>query len=237
MKKVSVDPNKYSNMISFDGNKPQPGFVLVPLWIQNEDGIPAAFRKSITSWPCGSEKIRVCYIPIPEGQFDSYMKEFNRELNDYMKCRREGRCIIGKKPNGTPKLCPYSNRCTNCPKKGTLPRYNPYRKEILSLDYLYEGESFDYADPAQPSLEDTVLEQLCPAPSLEEQTDQLLTHLEQLKPRYAQIVRYKLQRKTTEEISRELKLKPSRTHQEIQNTYDAVCDYLQLPRSKKKKGV
>ena len=84
-------------------------------------------------------------MPIDEILYASYMKGFWDEINEDMKMRREGRCIIGKNPDGSDKLCPYTRRCKGCPEKGLHERYNPYRMEILSLDFEYDGESFDIA--------------------------------------------------------------------------------------------
>ena len=96
-------------------------------------------------------------------------------------------------PDGTDKLCPYTRRCKGCPNKGLLERYNPKRVEILSLDYEYDGETFDIEDTTQPSVEDQVLDKLCPEPTEDELKIQLLAHFDKENPRYAKIIRLSLQ--------------------------------------------
>ena len=150
-----------------------------------------------------------------------------------MKRRREGRCIIGKNPDGSDKLCPFTRRCKGCTEKGLHERYNPNRVEILSLDYEYDGETFDLEDTSQPSVEDQVINKLCTEPTEEELKIMLLAHFDTENPRYAQIIRLKLQGKSIDEICVEINLKPSRGRQEINNAHDAVCEYLRLRHCKK----
>lgn len=87
--------------------------------------------------------------------------------------------------------------------------------EILSLDYEYDGETFEIEDTSQPSVENLVLNKLCPAPTEEELQIQLLAHFDKENPRYAQIIRLKLLGKSIDEICVEINLKPSRGRQEI----------------------
>ena len=89
------------------------------------------------------------------------------------------------------------------------------------------------ADENQPSLEDQVLDKLCPPPTEEELKVELLAHFDRTNPRFAQIIRLKLENKTNDEICFEIKLKTSRGYQEINNCHDAVCDYLKLRHCRK----
>ena len=146
---------------------------------------------------------------------------------------REGRCIIGKNPDGTDKLCPYTRRCRGCPNKGLLERYNPKRIEILSLNYEYDGELFDIEDKSQPSVEDQVLDKLCPEPTEEELEIKLLAHFDKENPRHAKIIRLNLQGMSIDDICIEIDLKSSRGRQEINNAHDAFCEYLKLRHCKK----
>ena len=172
-------------------------------------------------------------MAISEDHYASYIKDFWDELNKDMKMRREGRCIIGKNLDGTDKLCPYTRRCKGCPNKGLLDRYNPKRVEILSLDYEYDGETFDIEDTSQPSVEDQVLDKLCSEPTEEELKIKLLAHFDKKNPRYAKIIRLNLQGMSIDDICIEINLKPSRGRQEINNAHDAVCEYLRLCHYKK----
>ncbi len=116
----------------------------------------------------GEFSFEIAFMAISEEQYASYMKDFWADLNKDMEMRREGRCVIGSNPDGTKKLCPSTRRCTGCPNKSLLERFNPKRVDILSLDYEYNGEAFDMEDTSQPSVEDQVLDKLSPPPTDEE---------------------------------------------------------------------
>lgn len=228
------NPQKYSKRQSFDGQPVEPGKVLVPFRKDLYDLQPGMYiQANFTTMRLGEFRYEIGFMPIREECFQSYMIDFWAELNEDMKMRREGRCIIGKNPDGSDKICPYTKRCTGCPNKGLLERRNTYRVEILSLDYEYEGKTFEMADENQPSLEDQVLDKLCPPPTEEELKVELLAHFDRTNPRFAQIIRLKLENKTYDEICFEIKLKTSRGYQEINNCHDAVCDYLKLRHCRK----
>lgn len=225
---------KYRNRKSFDGQPVPTGKVLVPFRIdlynlKKNNYIDA----NCTTMHLGEFRYEIGFMPIDEILYASYMKGFWDEINEDMRIRREGRCIIGKNPDGSDKLCPYTRRCKGCPEKGLHERYNPYRMEILSLDFEYDGESFDIEDTTQPSVEEQVLDKLCPESTEEELTIGLLAYLDQENSRYAKIVRLSLQGISIDNICIEINLKPSRGRQEINNAHDAVCEYLRLRHHKK----
>lgn len=226
--------HKYSNRRSFDGNPIPAGKVLVPFRIdmfglKKEDYID----ENCTTMRLGDFRYHIGFMAIDEAQYPTYMKDFWDELNKDMEMHREGRCIIGKNPDGSDKLCPYTRRCKGCPNKGLMERYNPKRVEILSLDYEYDGEIFDIEDTSQPSVEDQVLDKLCPEPTEEKLKIKLLTHFDKENPRYAKIIRLSLQGMSIEDICIEINLKSSRGRQQINNAHDAVCEYLRLRHCKK----
>lgn len=226
--------HKYDNHHSFDGQPVPAGKVLVPFRIdiyglKEEDYID----ENCTTMHLGEFRYHIGFMAIDEAQYASYMKEFWSELNKDMEMRREGRCIIGKNPDGTDKLCPYTRRCKGCLSKGLLERYNPNRIETLSIDYEYDGETFDIEDTSQPSVEDQVLDKLCPNPTEEELKVKILAHFDKENSRYAQIIRLRMQKKSIDEICIKINLKPSRGRQEINNAHDAVCEYLRLCHHKK----
>lgn len=225
---------KYSNRKSFDENQIPVGKVLVPFCTNQYDFKEGeCIPDNFTTMHLGEFKYEIGFMPIYAELFESYMTGFWKQLNDDMKQKREGRCIIGKNPDGTNKLCPFTRHCTGCPENGFHERCNPYRIEILSLDYEYNGENFDIADESQPSVEDQVLKEICPEPTEEELQIQLLAHLDKVNPRYAQIIRLKLQGMSIDKICVEINLKSSRGRQEINNAHDAVCEYLRLRHHKK----
>ena len=225
---------KYSNRKSFDGNPVPEGKVLVP-FLKEKFGLQKGdyIQDNFTTMHLGEIPFEVGFMAIDEAQYASYMKDFWAEINAELEMRREGRCIIGKNPNGTDKLCPYTRRCKGCPNKGLLDRYNPKRVEILSLDYEFDGEKFDIEDKSQPSVEDQVLDKLCPEPTEEELKIKLLSHFDKENPRYAKIIRLSLQGMSIDDICIEINLKSSRGRQEINNTNVINGHYLRLRRCKK----
>ena len=225
---------KYSNRRSFDGTPVPTGKVLVPFRIDLYELERIDYiDENCTTMHFGEFSYHMGFMAIEESQYASYMKDFWAELNKDMEMRREGRCIIGKTPDGSDKLCPYTRRCKGCPDKGLYERYNPKRVEILSLDYEYDGEKFDIEDKSQPSVEDQVIERLCPSPTEEELQIRLLAHFDKENPRYAQIIRLSMKGTSIDDICVEIGLKSSRGHQEINNAHDAVCEYLRLRHHKK----
>ena len=225
---------KYSNRRSFVGQPLPTDKVFVPFRIDLYDLKKTDYiDANCTTIHLGEFSYLIGFMAIDEHRYASYMKDFWAELNKDMEMRREGRCVIGRNSDGTKKLCPSTRRCTGCPNKGLLERYNPKRVEILSLAYQYDGETFDIEDTSQPSVEDQVLDKLCPEPTEEELEIQLLAHFGQKNPRYAKIIRLSLQGLSTDDICIEIGLKPSRGRQEINNAHDAVCEYLRLRHHKK----
>ncbi len=224
----------YSNEKTLDGNPIEVGKVKAPIAIELYGLKPEdCVSDNLKTWRFGEFKYKIGFMGIATACFDSYMHGFWKELNKDMEMRREGRCIIGKNPDGTDKLCPYTRRCKGCPNKGLLERYNPKCVEILSLDYEYDGETFDIKDTSQPSVEDQVLDRLCPEPTEEELKIKLLAHFDKEDPRYAKIIRLSLQGMSIDDICIKINLKSSRGRQEINNAHDAVCEYLRLRHCKK----
>ena len=226
--------HKYDNRRSFDGKPVPAGKVLVPFRIdifdlKKEDYID----ENCTTMRLGDFRYHIGFMAISKNRYASYMKDFWNELNKDMEMRREGRCIIGKNPDGSDKLCPYTRRCKGCPNKGLLERRNPKRVEILSLDYVYDGETFDIEDTSQPSVENQVLDKHCTEPTEEELKIKLLAHFDKENPRYAKIIRLSLQGMSIDDICVEINLKSSRGRQEINNAHDAICEYLRLRHCQK----
>lgn len=225
---------KYSNRKSFDGQPTPEGKVLVPFRINLFELKKGDYiDENCTTMHLGEFSYHIGFMAIDEVLYASYVRDFWDELNKDMEMRREGRCIIGTNPDESVKTCPYTHRCKGCPNKSLLERYNKNRIDILSLDYDYDGEAFDIEDKTQPSLEDQIMDRLCPEPSAEELQVQLLAHFDQENPRYAKIIRLSLQGVPINDICGQINLKPSRGRQEINNAHDAVCEYLKLRHHKK----
>ena len=99
---------EYSKRKSFDGSPVESGKILAPFRknqydLRKEDYI----QDNFTTMHFGEFSYKVGFMQIDEACFETYMRGFWAELNEDMKMRREGRCIIGKNPDGSDKLCPY----------------------------------------------------------------------------------------------------------------------------------
>ncbi len=228
------DTQKYSNRKSFDGKPVEPGKVLVPfrhdvMQLPKEDCIDENF----TTFHLGGIKFKVGFMAINESCYASYMKEFWKSINDELNTRRTGRCIIGRNPDGTDKLCPHSRRCKGCPEKGLHDHHNPNHVDILSLNYEYENEDFDLEDTNLIPVVDQIITILEPEISVDELFDIVISHFEKNNPRYAQILRLSRDKMPIEDICVTIGLKPSRGRQEINNSYNALCDFLKLSYYKK----
>lgn len=236
MKKITatINPYKYCNRTSIDGAPPKKGQVLVPIWIQNGYKIPPELKQNLITWHFGEFKFRIGFMPQPIENYETYMEGFQREINDYLAEHREGRCVIGHKPNGEPICCPESRLCTGCAEKYDHERYNPLKNrfQTISLDYCYENENFDYADENAVDPEEYMIAQ-------EEETDdevraRALAYLEKKDTRHAQIIRLELEGKTIEEICVVINLKSSCGREVINEANDALCDCLKMPHLKTK---
>ncbi len=227
--------HKYDNRKSFNDQPVEAGKVLVPfrkdqMELRSCDYIADNF----TTMTLGEFKFELGFMSIDEACFADYMRDFWKDINKELLTRHEGRCILGQNPAGTDIICSNAkNRCIGCLKKGMYERSNPNRVDILSLNYEYENKEFDIEDTSQPSVEDQVINKLCPEPTQDEIQIRMLTHFDKTNPRYAQIIRLSLQDKEIDEICISIGLKPSRGRQEINSAHDAVCDYLRLRHHKK----
>lgn len=156
---------KYSNRRLFNGQPVPDDKVFVPFLkekfnLQKDDYIQDDF----TAMHLEEFSFEIGFMSISKDPYASYMKDFWDELTKDMEMHREARYIIEKNPDGTEKFCPYTRRHKGYLNKELLEC--PQRVEILSLDYEHDGETFDIEDTLQPSVEDQVLDKLCPEPTL-----------------------------------------------------------------------
>ncbi|MDD6549338.1 hypothetical protein [Blautia massiliensis (ex Durand et al. 2017)] len=97
MANTVFNPYKYNNRVAIDGAPLHPGQVLVPFWLQDGYKLSAAEKKNCTTYHLGGFKFHIGFIPIRIEGFETYMEGFNKEINKYVRERREGRCVIGHK--------------------------------------------------------------------------------------------------------------------------------------------
>lgn len=230
-----TNTKKYNNHKSFDGKAVEAGKVLVP-FLKDKFHLKSGeyISENFTTMHFGDFKYPIGFMAIREDKYAAYMQDFWNEVNKDLELRREGKCIIGKNPNGTDKLCPNTHRCKGCPNKGLLERCNPKRVEILSLNYEFENEGFDIKDDRSPSVEDQVLDKMCPDLDYDEVRDRALSRLEEQNARHAQIIRLELEGRSIEEICIAIQLKSSRGREVINEANDALCDILRMPHMKTK---
>lgn len=228
------DTQKYSNRKSFDGKRVEPGKVLVP-FRQDLMKLPkeVCVEENFTTIHLGGIKFKIGFMAINESRFATYMQDFWKSINNELATRRTGRCIIGHNPDGTDIFCPHSRRCKGCPDKEKYDRRNPNHVDILSLNYEYENEEFDLEDTNLTPVADQVISILEPEISVDELFDVVISHFEKKNPRYAQILRLSKEKMSIEEICITIGLNLSRGRQEINNAYDALCDFLKLSYYKK----
>lgn len=147
---------------------------------------------------------------------------------------------IGYKESGDPICCPKSNRCKGCENRYNpkAKRYNPFkdRFDIVSLDYCYDDK--DEESVIEVTYENAVSPEEAYILS-EELTDDeyyalVLTHFEKENPRYAEIIKLSKERVSIDDICQAIELKPSRGREEINNAYNALCDFLALGAYKHK---
>ena len=237
METKKLDPCKFNNRTAIDGSPLNPSESLVPFWLRDDYKLSKEEQARCTTFHYGEFRFPIGFIPISTEAFESYMESFNEEINKYIAERRTGRCVIGYKPNGDPICCPKAKHCTGCPNQHnpSVERYNPLkdRYQILSLDFCYEDEKFDIPDENAPSPEDILISKDEPAD--EELLKTVITYFEKLNPRYAIIIKLSIQKVPIDDICKTIGLKPSRGREEINNAYNAVCDYLNLSAYKLKK--
>lgn len=153
-------------------------------------------------------------------------RDCDEQINAYLKKHRAGRCIIGKKKDGSPKLCPKSNRCKGCIHKGEHERYNPEKDnnpEIIFSDLTEEVGVYDQYPCEQDNEPD------------EEKLARLLKHLETIDKRYCDIVTMKLAGVEMDKIFEKLHLKSSRGYQVVDECEQACRKFFGLYCGKKKK--
>lgn len=234
------NPYKYSNRTAIDGKPLEAGKVLVPWWIQDGYEFKPSEKKHCTIIRFGEFKFTVGFIQINIECYETYMKGFNTEINNYMKERREGRCIIGYKENGEPICCPKSNHCKGCENRYNpkAKRYNPFKNrfDILSLDYYYDEDDEDSMIEVSYENDITPEEAYIQSEELSEEAYYalVLAHFEKKNPQYAEIIKLSKQKVSIEEICDTIGLKPSRGREEINNAYNALCDFLELSAYKLK---
>lgn len=228
-----TNPYRYCNRTSIDGAPLKEGYVLVPIWLQDGYKIPKENQKYLTTYHMGEFRFLIGFMPHPVKDFENYMKDFWKEIRTHINEHCSGRCVIGHDANGYPICCPKNNRCTGCSKKYELEHFNPQKDtyDILSLDFCYEDEDFDYADENAIDPEEYIISQ--EEPTVEEKYAEAIAFFSKKNPRYVTIYELSKKRVPIEDICAAIGLKSSRGREVINDAHDALCEFLELRYSKK----
>ena len=189
---------------TYDGTPIPEGYVLAPVWLKRDFVNEASYIKSEN---------------LTTRKYEGLKQDCDEQLNAYLKKHRAGRCIIGKKKDGSAKHCPKSNRCKGCIHKGEYERYNP---EIVFSELTEEVGVYDQYPCEQDNEPD------------EEKLARLLKHLETIDKRYCDIVTMKLAGVEMDEIFEKLHLKSSRGYQVVDECEQACRKFFGLYCGKKK---
>lgn len=214
----------------YDGRPVPEGYVLAPVWLKRSfvEDAPDILSENLTTRKYAGITFLIGYVAVPPEEYEGLKQDCDAQINAYLKKHRAGRCIIGYKKDGTPKLCPKTNRCRGCIHKGEYERYNPQKDnnpEILFTDITEEqGVEDQY-----PSLQDTETE--------EDKLAKLLEHLKTKDPRYYDIVmlRHQDPDMSAEDIFEKLNLKSSRGYQILDDCEQECRRYFGLRYYRKKK--
>lgn len=218
-----IDSKTRSEKRSYDGRPITDGMLPVPVWlprkfVNESDGIRA---ECLTTWTFAGIRFLIGFASVKPEKYDPLKKECYKQINEYLEDRRSGRCIIGYRRDGTPRLCPRENRCTGCVHWGEYERCSAAmrRKESYIADL-----------PSEPCCEDVYFaEDEDEGKRLEE----LVEHLAKIDCRYPDIVRMLLGRKSKKVIFETLGIGTSQGYKLISDCRDAAASFFGVGYRKK----
>ena len=96
---------------TYDGTPIPEGYVLAPIWLKQDFVNEASYIKSenLTTREYGDITFLIGYVAVPPEKYEGLKRDCDEQINAYLKKQCAGRCIIGKKKDGSPKLCPKNN--------------------------------------------------------------------------------------------------------------------------------
>ena len=217
-----TDKHAYDHHRAYNGVSLKEGEVLAPFWIPDEmkNADDTIIKENLTTWTFGGISFLIGFIPIAEESFDGYMSLFWKDIDSFTAQYRAGRCIIGYRSDGSPKTCPKANSCAECDHRQLLPRYNRATDSMIMLpeSSTADGDMDDMGDGLQMDLSE--------AAALESTLLDLLQHLAEIKPRYAQIASLGLIGYSAQEIIDQLGLKTSWGYSEYNRARTLTRQYL-----------
>lgn len=231
----TVDINKYADHHTYNGTPIPEGYVLAPVWLSRAmvkaDG--TVIDAYLTTWHFGGIGFLIGFTPVKACFFHDHLKMLWEDINRYLESKRPGRCILGMNDDGTPYLCPFSNRCkgcSDCYDEDGKPRERINTKEtrFVSLEYhfgLY-NEVEESEENANTEIPDTIHPQPDEEVYMELLYSDLLKHLNSINPRYAQIVVLSRKGYDRDEIIEAIHLKKSRGYQEIKEAERLTREFL-----------
>ena len=213
---------------TYNGEPIPEGYVLAPVWLKREfvDDAPDIKSENLITKTYAGIEFLIGYVAVPPEKYEGLKQDCDEQINKYLKKHRDGRCIIGHKKDGSPKLCPKSNRCKDCIHKGEYDRYNPARDDNLEVVFTDLTEEVSVIDE-YPCMQDNEPD--------EEKLVRLLKHLETIDKRYCDIVTMKLAGVSMEKIFDKLKLKSKRGYQVVDECEQVCRKFFGLYCGKNKK--
>jgi hypothetical protein len=208
---------------SYNGEPIPEGMAAAPVWFKRDFVNECDEIKSecLTTWTYAGIKFLIGYVPVEPELYETYKKDCNKQINDYLKNRRSGRCIIGYRNDGTPVLCPKSRHCTDCEQWGMYERNDPEKR---SREKYLDDISFE------PCCEDQYFEEYR---SEEEILAGLLEHLASIDSRYPAIIRMLQEQRSKQEICDAVEVKKSQGYKLISDCQKDAARFFGISYMKK----
>ena len=177
----------------------------IPMVVTNETIRDFGIKPEDVTWRrIGNRKCRVVMVDATEEEYKAYMEPIWTEI----KCEdRDGRCMI-KGKNGKLIRCPECNRCEDCERSSEVCRE---RNKTASLSFLVD-------EGAEPATEGAFEDGIIYGTILED----LITMLNEVKPKYGRIFRLLYDGATQQEMADELGIKQRTVSDDIKKIRSLV---------------
>lgn len=112
---------------AYDGQPVPEGYVLTPVWLSRDfvRDAPDIRPENISTRTYAGIRFLIGYVAVPPELSAPLKRDCDAQINAYLRKRRSGRCVIGYRQDGSPRLCPKDRHCTGCVHRGEYERLNP----------------------------------------------------------------------------------------------------------------